>query len=154
MIAAQSLPYSHCLDHHQYSRHLKAASSNPVKSLQELNDWEKSNWENLKAALSPRHNFHNSKFKIVFYANKLFKTAFRNLTKRKGYSLLNICGTCHCVLPASVLIFQYVAYERAMIVSSEKADQIVRPRGWHSYQQGKLAWKSATSYPAFGPTMK
>jgi putative ABC transport system permease protein len=46
-----------------------------------------------------------------------------------------------------------VAYERSYDSFPEKADQIVRLR-LDSYQQGKLAWKSATSYPAFGPTLK
>ncbi len=41
-----------------------------------------------------------------------FKLAFRNLVKRRGYSLLNIFGlapgtTC------CLLIFQYVAFERS-----------------------------------------
>ena len=40
-----------------------------------------------------------------------------------------------------------------MISLRINADQIVRLR-LDSYQQGKLSWKSATSYPAFGPTMK
>src|SRR4030095_10951167 len=35
----------------------------------------------------------------------------------------------------------------------KNADRIVRLR-LDSYQQGKLSWKSATVYPAFGPTMK
>ena len=80
------------------------------------------------------------------------KLAFRNLTKRKGYSLLNIAGLA-IGIACCVLIFQYVAYERSYDSFPEKADQIVRLR-LDSYQQGKLAWKSATSYPAFGPTMK
>jgi putative ABC transport system permease protein len=80
------------------------------------------------------------------------KLAFRNLTKRKGYSLLNIAGLA-IGIACCVLIFQYVAYERSYDSFPGKADQIVRLR-LDSYQQGKLAWKSATSYPAFGPTLK
>ena len=80
------------------------------------------------------------------------KLAFRNLTKRKGYSLLNIAGLA-IGIACCILIFQYVAYERSYDSFPEKADQIVRLR-LDSYQQGKLAWKSATSYPAFGPTLK
>ena len=80
------------------------------------------------------------------------KLAFRNLTKRKGYSFLNIAGLA-IGIACCVLIFQYVAYERSYDSFPEKADQIVRLR-LDAYQQGKLAWKSATSYPAFGPTLK
>ena len=80
------------------------------------------------------------------------KLAFRNLTKRKGYSLLNIAGLA-IGIACCILIFQYVAYERSYDSFPTKADQIVRLR-LDSYQQGKLSWKSATVYPPFGPTMK
>ncbi|MEP7106783.1 MAG: ABC transporter permease [Ferruginibacter sp.] len=81
-----------------------------------------------------------------------FKLAMRNLVKRKGYSLLNIFGLA-IGISCCLLIFQYVAFERSYDKFEYKADQIVRLR-LDSYQQGKLSWKSATSYPAFGPTMK
>src|SRR5215510_12965723 len=79
-----------------------------------------------------------------------FKLAFRNLSKRRGYSLLNIAGLA-IGIACSILIFQYVAYERSF--DNFAQDRIVRLR-LDSYQQGKLSWKSATVYPAFGPTMK
>lgn len=78
--------------------------------------------------------------------------AFRNLTKRKGYSLLNILGLA-IGITCCLLIFQYVAYEKSYDDFHPKADQIVRLR-LDSYQKGKLAWQSATSYPAIAPTMK
>lgn len=81
-----------------------------------------------------------------------FKLALRNLSKRKGYSFLNIAGLA-IGIACSILIFQYVAFERSFDSFAKKADQIVRLR-LDSYQQGKLSWKSATVYPAFGPTMK
>jgi len=80
------------------------------------------------------------------------KLAFRNLTKRKGYSLLNIAGLA-IGITCCLLIFQYVAFERSFDSFPDRANQIVRLR-LDSYQQGKLSWKSATIYPAFGPTMK
>ena len=80
------------------------------------------------------------------------KLAFRNLTKRKGYSLLNIAGLA-IGITCCLLIFQYVAFEKSYDRFQSKSDQIVRLR-LDSYQQGKLQWKSATVYPAFGPTMK
>src|SRR5450759_3209296 len=81
-----------------------------------------------------------------------FKIAFRNLIKRKGYSLLNILGLTIGIV-CCLLIFQYVAYEKSYDNFQENSKQIVRLR-LDYYQQGKLAWRSATSYPAFGPTMK
>ncbi|MGC4035888.1 MAG: ABC transporter permease [Chitinophagaceae bacterium] len=81
-----------------------------------------------------------------------FKIALRNLLKRKGYSFLNIIGLA-IGITCCLLIFQYVAFEKSYDDFSPKAKDIVRLR-LDSYRQGKLAWKSATSYPAFGPTMK
>ena len=78
--------------------------------------------------------------------------AFRNIFKRKGYSLLNIAGLtigmCCCLL-----IFHYVSYENSYDKFEPDSKQIVRVR-LDSYQQGVLAYKSATSYPAIAPTMK
>ena len=81
-----------------------------------------------------------------------FRIAFRNLVKRKGYSFLNIIGLA-IGMACCLLIFQYVAYERGYDEFPSRASDIVRLR-LDSYQQGKLSWKSATVYPAFGPTMK
>src|SRR5450432_3210463 len=80
------------------------------------------------------------------------KIAFRNLTSRKGYTLLNILGLAIGVT-CCLLIFQYVSYERSYEKFNDAAKNIVRLR-LDSYQQGKLAWKSATIYPAIGPTLK
>lgn len=80
------------------------------------------------------------------------KIAYRNLLRRKGFTLLNIAGLsigiCCCLL-----IFHYVSYERSYDTFQPDYKNIYRLR-LDSYQQGQLAWKSATSYPAFGPTMK
>lgn len=81
-----------------------------------------------------------------------FNLALRNLIKRKGYSLLNIFGLA-IGITCCLLIFQYVALERSFDRFESRADQIVRLR-LDSYHAGELQWKSATSYPAFGPTMK
>jgi putative ABC transport system permease protein len=80
------------------------------------------------------------------------KLALRNLVKRKGYSALNIVGLA-IGIACCLLIFQYVAYERSYDSFHKNADQIVRIR-LDAYQKGKLAWQSATSYPAIAPAMK
>ncbi|HLX92934.1 MAG TPA: FtsX-like permease family protein [Puia sp.] len=81
-----------------------------------------------------------------------FKIAIRNLTRRKGYALLNIFGLAIGII-CCLLIFQYVSYERSFDRFNRQAKDIVRLR-LDSYQQGELAWKSATIYPAIGPAMK
>ena len=80
------------------------------------------------------------------------KLAVRNLLKRKGYSLLNILGLA-IGITCCLLIFQHVAYERNYDRFSANAPQVVRVR-LDAWQKGKLAWQSATSYPAIGPAMK
>src|SRR6266516_8162203 len=84
--------------------------------------------------------------------NNYFKLGLRNLVKRRGYSLLNIFGLATGIT-CCLLILQYVAFERSFDRFENKSGQIIRLR-LDSYQQEKLSWKSATSYPAFGPTMK
>ena len=81
-----------------------------------------------------------------------FKLAFRNIFKRKGFSLLNIAGLT-IGMSCCLLIFHYVSYEKSYDKFEPDANQIVRVR-LDSYQKGVLAFKSATSYPAIGPTMK
>ena len=80
------------------------------------------------------------------------KLAFRNTFKRKGYSFLNIAGLT-IGMSCCLLIFHYVSYERSFDTFEPEHEQIVRVR-LDSYQQGVLAYKSATSYPAIGPTLK
>src|SRR5689334_17389461 len=78
--------------------------------------------------------------------------AFRNLVKRKGNTLLNILGLT-IGMSCCLLIFHYVSYEKSYDNFEDTSGQIVRVR-LDEYQHGKLAWKSATSYPAIAPTMK
>jgi len=78
--------------------------------------------------------------------------ALRNLSRRKGYTLLNIFGLA-IGITSCLIIFQYVAFEKSYDKFGRDANNIVRIR-LDSYQQGKLAYKSATSYPAIGPTAK
>src|SRR5580658_5934351 len=80
------------------------------------------------------------------------KLAWRTLSKRKGYAALNILGLA-IGITCCLLIFHYVAYERSYDGFQQNSGRIVRVR-LDEYQQGKLAWQSATSYPAIGPTMK
>jgi putative ABC transport system permease protein len=79
-------------------------------------------------------------------------TAWRGLMKRKGYAALNILGLA-IGITCCLLIFHYVAYERSYDRFQANAGRIFRLR-LDAYQQGKLAWQSATSYPAIGPAMK
>jgi putative ABC transport system permease protein len=78
--------------------------------------------------------------------------ALRNLSKRKGYTILNILGLT-IGMSCCLLIFHYVSFERSYDAFPQQPGSIVRIR-LDSYQKGTLAWKSATSYPGIAPTMK
>lgn len=79
------------------------------------------------------------------------RTAFRNLAKRKGFTLLNILGLATGIA-CCLLLFQYVAYEKSYD-SYAIGKNLYRMR-LDSYQQGRLGWQSATVYPITGPYMK
>jgi putative ABC transport system permease protein len=81
-----------------------------------------------------------------------WQLALRNLAKRKGYSALNILGLT-IGITCCLLIFQYVAFEKSYDGFHSNAGQIVRLRV-NAWQKGKLAYTSATVYPAIRPTMK
>ena len=91
---------------------------------------------------------HKSKHMLTNY----LKLAFRNLKKRKGNALLNILGLT-IGMSACLLIFHYVSFERSFDDFVPKAKDVVRLR-LDNYQKGKLAWQSATIYPAIAPTLK
>ena len=79
-------------------------------------------------------------------------TAFRNIFKKKGYSLLNIFGLT-IGMSCCLLIFHYVSYEKSYDDFVPDSKNVVRLR-LDSYQKGKLAWQSATVYPAIAPHLK
>ncbi|MCO6476438.1 MAG: ABC transporter permease, partial [Phaeodactylibacter sp.] len=80
------------------------------------------------------------------------KMTWRQAFKRKGYSLLNIFGLA-VGITSCLLILQYVAREWSYDDFHPNAENIYRLR-LDSYQNGKLAYQSATVFPAFAPTMK
>ncbi len=81
-----------------------------------------------------------------------FKTAFRNLTKRKGYTALNIFGLT-LGLTSCLLIFTYVAYERSYDRFQKNSTEVFRVQ-LDDYQNGQLALKCASNYSALAPALK
>ncbi|MVM35637.1 FtsX-like permease family protein [Spirosoma sp. HMF4905] len=80
------------------------------------------------------------------------KVAWRNLLKNKSFFLINTLGLAFG-MAACLLILQYVTFERSYDSFHPDADHIFRIE-LDSYQNGKLAFRSATSYPAIAPTLK
>jgi putative ABC transport system permease protein len=80
------------------------------------------------------------------------KIAFRNLNRRKGYAFMNIAGLA-IGITCSLLIFEYVAYERSFDNFQKNADRIVRVQD-EEHQQGRMAVACAAAMPGIAPFMK
>ena len=81
-----------------------------------------------------------------------FKIALRNLRRSPGFSFINIFGMA-IGMAACLLILQYVTFERSYDDFHPDVANLYRIE-LDNYQNGKLAFRSATSYPAIAPTMK
>ncbi len=77
--------------------------------------------------------------------------AIRQLLKNRFVSLINIFGLS-LGMAASLVLINYVSYHKSFDSFHENADQIYRVR-LDNYNQGRLEFRSATSYPAIAPTM-
>jgi putative ABC transport system permease protein len=78
--------------------------------------------------------------------------ALRTLYRNRVFSAINILGLA-VGMAASLLILQYVSFERSYDAFHPGADDIYRIQ-LNAYQQGKLAYRSATSYPAIAPALE
>lgn len=80
------------------------------------------------------------------------KVAFRNFFRQKAYTLLNITGLTLGMV-ASLLILQYVKYERSFDTFHTKAPDIYRVQ-YNGWQNGQLRFECAAAVPAVGPALK
>src|SRR5436190_600383 len=80
------------------------------------------------------------------------KSALRNFLRHKSFTGLNIIGLS-LGIAASLLILQYVKYERSFDTFHTKANDIYRIQ-YNGYQSGKLRFECAAAVPAVGPAMK
>ncbi len=81
-----------------------------------------------------------------------FTSALRNFLKHKSFTFLNAIGLS-LGLAASLLILQFVKYERSFDRFHSQADDIYRIQ-YNSYQNGKLSFECAAAVPAVGPALK
>jgi len=90
---------------------------------------------------------------IQFYMiSNYIKIAFRNFAKQKSYTLLNVIGLS-LGMAASLLIIQYVKYERSFDTFHSHAKDVYRIQ-YNGWQNGKLNFESAVAVPAVGPALK
>src|SRR5258708_478174 len=80
------------------------------------------------------------------------KTALRNFQKHKSFTFLNVLGLA-LGTAASLLILQYVKYERGFDTFHSKAQDIYRIQ-YNSYSNGKQNFECAAAVPAVGPALK
>lgn len=80
------------------------------------------------------------------------KIAFRNFARQRSYTLLNIIGLS-LGMAASLLIIQYVKFERSFDTFHSRANDIYRIQ-YNGWQNGKLNFESAVAVPAVGPALK
>ena len=81
-----------------------------------------------------------------------FKIALRNFSKHRGYTLLNVVGLS-IGISACLLILSYVLNELSYDKFNKNAVNIYRIQ-LNSYQDGKLAFQCAATYPGVGPALK
>ena len=78
--------------------------------------------------------------------------ALRSFFKHKTFTFLNILGLSLGMV-ASLLILQYVKYERSYDTFHSKANDIYRVN-YNQWQNGKLRFECAAAVPAVGPALK
>ena len=80
------------------------------------------------------------------------KSALRNFLKHRSFTLLNIAGLS-LGLAASILILQYVKYEKSYDTFHSNAENIYRVQ-YNVIQNGKVTVECAAAVPAVGPALK
>lgn len=80
------------------------------------------------------------------------KIAFRSILKQKSYAFLNIAGLS-LGMAASLLILQYVKYERSFDAFHERPEDIYRLQ-YNVYHQNVLNFESAVAVPAISAYLK
>ncbi len=82
----------------------------------------------------------------------ILKSAFRNFAKHKTFTLLNVLGLS-LGLAASILIMQFVKYEKSYDTFHSQLDNIYRIQ-YNTIQNGKYTVECAAAVPAVGPELK
>src|SRR5260221_1751788 len=98
-----------------------------------------------------RNKFSSPLIRSLMLRNNI-KIAFRNFARQKSYTLLNVIGLS-LGMAASLLILQYVKYERSFDAFHSKANDIYRIQ-YNGWQNGKLRFECAAAVPTVGPALK
>jgi putative ABC transport system permease protein len=88
----------------------------------------------------------------LYMIRNYIKIAFRSFRKQKSYTLLNVIGLS-LGMAASLLIIQYVKYERSFDAFHSRANDIYRIQ-YNGWQNGQLNFESAVAVPASAAALK
>ena len=110
-------------------------------------------WFDVISACRPfafsKPTYYSSKNSIMI--RHYLKVSGRNLVRYKTYSLLNVLGLA-IAMASSVMIFQYVLFEKGYDSFHSHADRIFRVR-FDYYQNGQSEGGRASTYSAVGPAL-
>jgi putative ABC transport system permease protein len=90
--------------------------------------------------------------KRTYMIRNYVKIAFRNILKQKSYTILNVLGLS-LGMAASLLILQYVKYEKSFDTFHNRAEDIYRIQ-YNGYHNGELNFESAVAVPAITTFLK
>jgi putative ABC transport system permease protein len=139
----------------RYQRDLSAAhDSNPPNEPQLRKAKRKLLWNTLRffrPEIILRNKIRLQPTNYAMLRNHIL-IAFRNFARQKSYTLLNIIGLS-LGMAASLLIIQYVKYERSFDTFHARAHDIYRIQ-YNGWQNGKLNYESAVAVPAAPAALK
>src|SRR5690349_1028730 len=98
-----------------------------------------------------RNRFTHNPFHMNLIRNYLV-VAFRTFGRQKSYTLLNLIGLC-LGLAASLLIIEYVKYERSFDRFHSRAEDIYRIQ-YNGWKNGDLNFESAVAVPAASAALR
>jgi putative ABC transport system permease protein len=130
----------------KYERHVKLYG---VRKARRILLWSTLGFFRPGIMLRNKFSFHL--FNTSMIRNYLTIT-FRNFQRQKSYTLLNIIGLS-LGMAASLLITQYVKYERSFDTFHSRANDIYRIQ-YNGWQNGQLNFESAVAVPAACPALK
>lgn len=105
----------------------------------------------LRPEILLRNKFRTPIIRLYMIRNYI-KIALRNFARQKSYTLLNVIGLS-LGMAASLLILQYIKYERSFDTFHSRAEDIYRIQ-YNGWQNGRLNFESAVAVPAVGPALK
>jgi len=104
-----------------------------------------------RAEIILRNTFSLPLLRMYMFSNYV-KVAFRSFQKQSAFTALNVIGLS-VGMAASLLILQYVKYERSFDTFHSRVEDIHRIQ-YNVRHNGRINFESAAAVPAIGPALK